>query len=317
MVSLKLADDEARLTAKVADALVGNGTQDVDSAEWISQARSAWEELPIRMRRVAREFRRNSGSSGVLLVEGLPVEAWTLPPTPSVFNSVQRNVSRTAALLAMMAAGLGDPAAFRAEKYGALVQDVVPVKGQEQFQGNAGSVVLELHNENAFHAYRPDYVMLLCLRPDHDGAAGLRTASIRNVLPLLGEELKKRLSTQEFVTAAPPSFGESGEPPRHAVLSGAPEDPDLRVDFAATRGVTDGAQDALMEFRDVMLRAANVLYLDSGNLAVVDNRIATHGRTEFQPRYDGGDRWLQRTFILNDLRRSREFRHRDGHVIVP
>jgi L-asparagine oxygenase len=41
-----------------------------------------------------------------------------------------------------------------------------------------------------------------------------------------------------------------------------------------------------------------------------------HGRTAFTPRYDGRDRWLQRIFSLRDLRRSRDFRPDDGHVLV-
>jgi L-asparagine oxygenase len=41
-----------------------------------------------------------------------------------------------------------------------------------------------------------------------------------------------------------------------------------------------------------------------------------HGRTGFAPRYDGKDRWLQRTFVMNDLRRSRFQRPGDGYVLV-
>jgi L-asparagine oxygenase len=48
----------------------------------------------------------------------------------------------------------------------------------------------------------------------------------------------------------------------------------------------------------------------------VDNRVTVHGRTAFQPRYDGRDRWLQRTFALADLRRSRGYRPNDGYVLA-
>ena len=33
----------------------------------------------------------------------------------------------------------------------------------------------------------------------------------------------------------------------------------------------------------------------------VDNRRAVHGRSEFRARFDGTDRWLQRTFVVDDL----------------
>ncbi|GAQ60052.1 L-asparagine oxygenase [Streptomyces scabiei] len=46
------------------------------------------------------------------------------------------------------------------------------------------------------------------------------------------------------------------------------------------------------------------------------HRITLHGRSAFTPRYDGRDRWLQRTFAFSDLRRSRDHRPGDGTVLV-
>ncbi|MFF9021117.1 TauD/TfdA family dioxygenase [Streptomyces eurythermus] len=53
-----------------------------------------------------------------------------------------------------------------------------------------------------------------------------------------------------------------------------------------------------------------------GGLAIVDNSVTTHGRTDFTPRYDGRDRWLQRSFAARDLRRSLPHRPGDGHVLL-
>ena len=148
----------------------------MDAPEWVARARRAWDALPLALRREVREFRRHSGAHGSLLVSGLPVGADDLPATPSTADSVQREAVVSAAVLAMVACGLGDPIAYLAEKSGALVQDVVPVPGKERFSGNAGSALLTFHNENAFHEHEPDYLLLLCLRTDHDAIAGLRTA---------------------------------------------------------------------------------------------------------------------------------------------
>jgi len=49
---------------------------------------------------------------------------------------------------------------------------------------------------------------------------------------------------------------------------------------------------------------------------IVDNRVTVHGRTAFRPRYDGADRWLQRTFAVADLRRSRDHRPDDGYILT-
>lgn len=288
----------------------------IDEHAWVSAAREAWEELPAPVRATVRRFRRDSGTTGALVVSGLPLGPDGVPDTPIRDGSVQRTATVPAAVLMMFAAGLGDPASFRPEKSGALVQDVVPVPGKEDFQGNAGSVLLSFHIENAFHPHRPDFVMLSCLRADHEGVAGLRTACVRQVFDLLGASARDALFSAEFVTEPPPSFGATdGDPTPHAVLTGAPDDPDLQIDFAATRPLTTRAGEAMDELQKLFADHAHTHYLTPGSLAIVDNRVTVHGRTAFEPRYDGRDRWLQRTFSLADFRASRAYRGGDGYVL--
>ncbi|MEU9944713.1 TauD/TfdA family dioxygenase [Streptomyces lavendulae] len=308
---------EAESARAVALRLAATAGGVVDDEKWISAAAAAWEELPLSLRHAVRPFRRHSGSRGTLLLRGLPVAVDELPATPGHGSSVQRRATVPAALVMAVASGLGDPIAFAPEKSGAMVQDVVPVAGREEFQGNAGSVRLSYHNENAFHPHRPDYVLLICLRPDHDRVAGTSTACVREVLPLLSSAGREALHAAEFRTAAPPSFGAGGERAgAHAVLTGPVADPDLRVDLAATRPLTDRAARALSELADVFETVGRTEVLTTGDLVIVDNRVAVHGRSRFTPRYDGSDRWLQRTFVAADLRRSRSHRADDGHVLI-
>lgn len=290
----------------------------VDDPGWVAAAREAWDEFPTSLRRDLRRFRRDSGPTGVLPLGGLPVETPERIKTPTVAGSVQNTSSLPAAILLSVAAGLGDPYAFRPEKSGHLVHDVVPVPGMEEVQGNTGSTRLTFHIENAFHPHRPDFVLLLCLRPDHDGAAGLRTSCVRRVLPLLSASARDTLSRPEFRTAPPPSFGTdvAADPIPHAVLVGDRTDPDLRVDISATEPLTEPARAALDELADVFEETASTTILRTGDLVVVDNRVTVHGRSPFRPRYDGRDRWLQRAFVSTDLRRSRPSRPTDGYVIA-
>ncbi|WP_369228235.1 transposase [Streptomyces sp. R39] len=55
--------------------------------------------------------------------------------------------------------------------------------------------------------------------------------------------------------------------------------------------------------------------LQPGEPAFVDNRLSVHGRTTFEARYDGRDRWLHRTFVHLDNRRNRRHRGEDGFVL--
>jgi L-asparagine oxygenase len=314
---LRLDAAETADVERLARALSEGDDNRVDAPGWVARARRAWDALPVALRREVREFRRHSGPRGALVVGGLPVDAGALPDTPATADSVQREATVPAAVLMMVACGLGDPIAYLAEKSGALVQDVVPVPGKESFSGNAGSALLTFHNENAFHQHEPDYLLLLCLRADHDRTAGLRTACLREVLPLLSDGARDALFAPEFITAPPPSFGaDDEERAPQPVLLGEPDDPDMRMATIATTPLTERARDALREFGQACDSACRTLLLAPGDLAILDNRVTVHGRTPFRPRYDGADRWVQRTFVIADLRRSRDHRPRDGYVIA-
>lgn len=292
--------------------------EDTNSPDWLSLVRDSALRLPLLLRRRLRGLMRHSGDSGSLLVSGLPVDGGAgVPPTPMVSGSAQRTPTVPAAVLLLVATTLGEPVAFRAEKSGVLVQDVVPVPGNEDAQSNEGSVQLSFHVENAFHPHRPDYVLLLCLRADHECRAGLRVACLRRAYPRLATVTRQALFRRDFVTAAPPSFGGDGaETAPHAVLTGDPDDADIAVDFSATRPLTETAGAALLALQDALASTAETLLLRPGDLAIVDNRVSLHGRTAFQPRYDGHDRWLQRAYSVRDLRRSRGHRPADGPVLV-
>lgn len=314
VITLNRADALAVKERAVALLPVADGR--IDDMSWLTEAARLCHDLPVALRRGLAAYRRDPGITGVFLIRGLPVDESLLPDTPAVSGSAQRIATIPATALMLITYALGYPIAFRAEKNGAMVQDVVPVPGSEEFQGNEGSVPLTFHNENAFHSHRPDHVLLMCLRADHDRIAGLRTASIRQAYGALADEHRAVLLRREYITAPPPSFGvATGKPRRHAVLSGCPEDPDVLIDFSATTPLTAEATAAMAELRSRLTEHALTHYLLPGDLAIVDNRVTVHGRTAFTPRYDGRDRWLQRTFAVQDLRRSRTSRIADGHVL--
>ena len=267
------------------------------------------------LRQTVRRFRRDPGPSGMFLLQGLPIDD-VLPLTPTVAGSARRIATVSSAVLFMIALGLGEPIAFAQEKSGAIVQDVVPVRALAGSQSNGGSVALSFHTENAFHPCRPDYVLLLCLRPDPLHVAALRIAGIRRALRLLDLGDQEALRCPWYVTESPPSFGPAVRrtPPR-PVLDGSTDDPDVAVDFSATWTNEPRGIEALAHLREAVGEVAVDVRLRQGELAMVDNRLAIHGRNQFQPAYEGSDRWLHRMFVQADFRRSRGARSGDGHVL--
>jgi L-asparagine oxygenase len=298
-----------------AEVLAKTPPQLVDDDAWISAGRAMSCSIPQRMCEGLREFRHDPGPDGVFLLRNLPVGGEDLPPTPIVAESVERQATVSASVIILMSLQLGEVVAFRNEKAGALVQNVVPVPGQEKQQSNAGSTPLEMHIENAFHPNRPDYVALLCVRSDHDQEAELRVASVRRALLKLSRHTRTVLSEVRFITEPPPSFGSVAGGIPHAVLTGDFDDPDVRIDFNSSEPLDAEAADAVSSLRDAIATVARPIRLKPGDLAFIDNRITLHGRSFFVPRYDGFDRWLHRTFIHLDHRRSLALRPAGGHVI--
>ncbi len=69
-------------------------------------------------------------------------------------------------------------------------------------------------------------------------------------------------------------------------------------------GTDDEAVAALEELRRIIRRRHVGVALAAGDLLVVDNAVSVHGRSPFSARFDGTDRWLQRTFVVSDLAAS-------------
>lgn len=50
-----------------------------------------------------------------------------------------------------------------------------------------------------------------------------------------------------------------------------------------------------------------------GDLTLIDNDVAVHGRIPFRPRYDGTDRWLKRVLIRPNRERPTAEPAEDGY----
>ncbi|GLY26185.1 L-asparagine oxygenase [Micromonospora sp. NBRC 101691] len=300
----------------LAERLVAAPPALLDDPGWVTRARQVSCRLPTRLTEAIRAYRHDPGPTGTLVLTGLPVGEPDLPDTPTVRDSVERIPALPAVTAMLIGLQLGEVIAYREEKIGALVQNVVPVPGLLETQSNAGSVPLELHVENAFHPQRPDYVGLLCLRNDHAKQAGTLVACIRQALPLLTEADRRILHEPRFLTAPPPSFRSGDRTRPHSVLQGSLTDPNICVDFNATRALDEEAREVMVRLRQAITDVAASLVLQSGSMALVDNRLVLHGRTEFVPRFDGHDRWLHRVYVHLDNRRSRAYRDDGGAVLT-
>jgi len=318
---LALAAGDRRTLAEACERL---DRHDIVSKadDFVIEAQLQAARLSSELRRALLEFRRFGHPSGGLLIKGVPTDR--LSPAPGRADDPR---GAGAAALSVFIACLGDQYGFRPELGGNIVQDILPVQGFERQQISVGSTVdLHAHTETAFSPYRPDYVALLCLRPDHEHRAGTTLSSIDAMLPLLDEPIIEVLRKPRFRTKIDSSFliGDNLSDDvcidPICVFEGAERRPRLRVDFDGANGTIGNdpvAQRAVEALRDAAIRAQIVVRLEAGEILILDNNRAVHGRTPFVPRYDGQDRWLLRAFVTRDLGRSEGVRPGDGRVVQP
>ena len=260
-------------------------------------------QLPQSVRDAIRNFHSDNQGPGVLLIQGLPTDP-ALPMTPmDGRRSTLKSTFISEACLIGLTTLIGEPFSYASEKNGELIHNVCPVKKSETVQSNESSKVnLSLHVENAYFEDRPDYLALYCLRQDHKKQAFTSFVDVRSVLSKLLPEDIAELQKPVFIIPSPPSHhlamgGERWSSPRPLV--DATENPNLICRFPGMKALTPEAQIALERFEKAS-RQSDVVQqfaLQPGSILLLNNHKGAHGRSWFEPRYDGFDRWLQRVYV--------------------
>ncbi len=281
---------------------------------FVNAAGHATRLLPAEIHDALVDFVDQPHRSGALLLKRMPVGE--LPPTPATPTTPSTKDHTSEFSLLTVARRLGQPVGYEPEHGGDIIQNLVPVKGSETRQVSTSSKVeLMFHTEAAFHPHRPRYLLLICLRGDPSAVTTL--SSIHEVLPHLPAEVRDILFQARFRTAVDESYLHGrqnvlGMP--MPVLSGDRELPTMVFDADLMVGTDEAADEALQVLSHAVASLRTGIALEAGDLLVVDNAVAVHGRSPYTPRFDGTDRWLQRAFVVSDLRPSAA--ERRGRVIT-
>jgi L-asparagine oxygenase len=277
------------------------------------------DELPARLQETVREFARDSGRTGFVLLRGL--EIGELPPTHTDGEPATLPAHGTAGSMMLVAELLGTMIGYADEKGGELVHNVQPLPGEETRVEGSGAVPFDFHIENVHHPLRPDFIGLLCLRQDHEGAAATRIASIREAFELIKPDMVDALRQCQFYSNYPGSFTRvlATEPPPagpHPVVFGSADKPFLRFNSHNTISMSKAGRVALRSLTEALEEVCHEVVLRPGDFAILDNNVAAHGRTAFVPRYDGHDRWLRRCYSIRSIPSS-VLQMMDGSRVVP
>jgi len=186
---------------------------------------------------------------------------------------------------------------YKEECNGSMFQDIVPIKSLSSLQTSTSSETpLEIHTEQAFSDERPTFLSLACLRGDPNAVTYILT--LEEILKHLTDEEVSLLKKPMWMCGVDLSFVLGGEEdslrgPMSVLSEDASEivfDQDLMV------GLEPDAKHMIRRIIEIWDEHKTGVTLESGDVLVIDNRIALHGRSKFSPRYDGTDRFLIRCF---------------------
>ncbi len=269
--------------------------------ELVQLAALGTRDLPIDVDDAIVRFASESHRSGALLIRNAPIG--DLPPTPATPESPVVKDLETELTLLTVARRLGQPVGYVPEHGGRIVQNIVPTQTDADQQTSTSSrSKLMFHTETAFHPFRPRYLLLLCLRGDP--AAHTTLVSVHELIDRLPDDVVDAMFQPRFRTAVDSSFlrGRTNElGPARPLITGTHQEPTFVFDADLTVGTDAEADDVLVRVRDLIEEITTSVVLEPGDLLVVDNNVAVHGRSPFTARFDGYDRWLQRSFVVTDL----------------
>jgi L-asparagine oxygenase len=301
-------------------ALLPDPTEPAGSPTFLRAAAHAGRLLSAPVHDALVDLVDEGAPAGALLIRNLPVGEVPSTPSSPTEATVKDRVSEL--VLLTVARRLGQPVGYEPEHGGEVVQNLLPTAADADRQTSTSSAVdLEFHTETAFHRHKPRYLLLLCLKGDPEARTLL--CAINQVVDRLPLGVRQVLREPRFRTGIDESFiGDrtdcTDRPGRLGhlvpVLAGTEESPTSTFDADLMVGV-DAEATAALEALRATIRAEHVgVALRTGDLLVVDNSVSVHGRSSFQARFDGTDRWLQRTFVVSDLAASAT--ERRGRVIT-
>ncbi len=329
MLTFQLSEDEAREVHDLASS-AARTHRSIDNEAFLAEATTLAHRLPARLRTALNNFRLHDDGPGVLHISGYRLDPDKIGPTPpswDVADTEGRTLSEEI-YLALCGSLLGDLISWASEQDGHLAHNVLPIVEHEQSQLGWGSAVdFILHVEDAFSQYPPDYLGLMCMRnPDRIGTTfssvsklnldELNVATLRSdsffVRPddaHLEESDRKKAEGSGSNASLQKRIAEVADMKKVPILSGDVGAPYICLDPPyMVAADTEKAQPAFEQLLRMLDYNKQSCRLDPGDIMLIDNCRAVHGREAFQARYDGTDRWLKRIKVTRDLRRSRSAR---------
>ena len=344
-MKLVLSQEEINLLLDLASSVTASPSKEPEL--FIHQINNMCVFIPSRIKQILQEFSykvneynyyndgfRNNDTQfddGYLVISTIPIQEELDVKNVQTPPDNKQHIGETTVIAKIQAFFnqlLGQMIAYEAEGDGCLFQDMVPNKSLSKTQTSLGSTVeLEIHTEQAFSKWKPDFLSLACLRSDpeaktyvlhkHDIMKNL-TEYQRGLLykPLwtIGIDMSFKMNKNiEFIEkdmrGPMPIIHKDGvdkDPIRAEWLEKGYYSCDqindkLVFDQDLMNGITEEAERLKKDIIQIYYDHRKSYVLQQGDILILDNRRVVHGRSSYQPKFDGEDRFILRSFVLKDF----------------
>ena len=313
-----LTSEECQTLLELSSNLTTHASINPDM--FCEQAKAQATHIPQRIRVKLEQFAKHGSPTGFLLIQSVPIDE-TLQDTPPDNKHHEGETTSLARIQAICMSAISNMIAYEAECNGTLFQDIVPTKSMAALQTSMGSIELEIHTEQAFSQLRPDLLSLACLRGDPTALTYILPVQsiLQNISPqeqqvlreplwMTGVDLSFKLNDQEF------RDGDLRGP--MPIISGLQTDPQLVFDQDLMKGTDDVSRTMIDKVVGIYYEKRHAHIFAPGDIVIIDNRRAVHGRSTFKPKYDGKDRFLVRCFGVFDYTKTAYARPNESRMIA-
>lgn len=318
---LSLNHNEFDILMKIANKVNSDPTNEIET--FCKQCKNMTFLLPPIIKNKIKLFFINQHKTGFLLIKKNPIfhDNNSIPMTPINNTSQIGEKTILARIQAIMMNIIAEMVSYEAEGYGRLFQDVVPVKKMNDLQTSLSSQVeLEIHTEQAFSTVKPDILSLGCIRGDKNAFTYI--LSVNNLLSNVTREEEKLLRKPLWYIGVDISFQINNDKVNTKlrgpipILYGPENDPRMVYDQDLMIGVNEEANLLKTKIMDIYYKYRLKINLEAGDILFIDNNRVVHGRSSFQPKYNGFDRFLIRCFGSYHFPSTEYAREKNGRMIL-
>lgn len=289
--------------------------------------------LPDKLLEVAFEFEHSFNPPAAVIFRNLPRDP-KLPPTPYCPNSViGKETSVSESLLCTLASLFGEPYAISTESL-SLVNNLIPQKKDiDKYTGLGSRKSLDYHVENSAMRYifkdncAPKGLLIGGLRDEKNTSPYTQIADARLALKKLSRTQIETLKSKSFTIRVPKRWREllpekNIETKLVPMIEGSIERPIVNAAFYddIVQPISLEARSAFEAFRLAIKSVGVNFIVEAGTAIFINNRIALHSRTSFDPYFDSDgrpSRWLQRVFVTDHLWAFRDWECQKQRVFTP